>query len=110
MPVLHRFDSAKSWPRDCADRQITPRRLLGSANHLSERRLGNLLRFAFAISRSSSSLIDRTICLEAPLRLDLGRLPRFADKAAPAAICCFFDFALGIASSKPGVRAKRTQR
>jgi hypothetical protein len=24
---------------------------------------------------------------------DLLRFPRFADKAAPAAICCFFDFA-----------------
>jgi hypothetical protein len=27
------------------------------------------------------------------LRLEIGRSPRFADKAAPAAICCFFDFA-----------------
>jgi hypothetical protein len=27
------------------------------------------------------------------LRLDIERSPRFADKAAPAAICCFFDLA-----------------
>jgi len=31
--------------------------------------------------------------LDAPLRDDLLRRPRFAAKAAPAAICCFFDFA-----------------
>ena len=30
---------------------------------------------------------------EAPLSDDLGRFPRLADNAAPAAICCFFDFA-----------------
>jgi hypothetical protein len=31
--------------------------------------------------------------LEAPLSDDFDRLPRFAASAAPAAICCFFDFA-----------------
>jgi hypothetical protein len=31
--------------------------------------------------------------LEAPLNFDLLVRPRLAAKAAPAAICCFFDFA-----------------
>lgn len=31
--------------------------------------------------------------LEAPRKEDLLRRPRLADKAAPAAICCFLDFA-----------------
>ena len=30
---------------------------------------------------------------EAPLSDDFERFPRFAGSAAPAAICCFFDFA-----------------
>ena len=51
------------------------------------------LRFVFAIFRSSVSLIDLAIWLDAPLSDDLERLPRFAASAAPAAICCFFDFA-----------------
>jgi len=38
-------------------------------------------------------LIDLYIPREAPLSDDLERLPRFAESAAPAAICCFFDFA-----------------
>jgi hypothetical protein len=38
-------------------------------------------------------LIDLYIPREAPLSEDLERLPRFAASAAPAAICCFFDFA-----------------
>jgi hypothetical protein len=51
------------------------------------------LRLVFAILRSSALLIDLYIPLEAPLSEDLERLPRFAASAAPAAICCFFDFA-----------------
>jgi len=47
----------------------------------------------FAIFRSSLSLIELAIPREAPLSDDLERLPRFAASAAPAAICCFFDFA-----------------
>lgn len=54
---------------------------------------GSLLRLVFAKSLSCFSLIDFTICLEAPFRDDLGVSPRFAANAAPAAICCFFDFA-----------------
>jgi hypothetical protein len=46
-----------------------------------------------AILRSSALLIDLYIPREAPLSDDLERFPRFAESAAPAAICCFFDFA-----------------
>ena len=49
--------------------------------------------YLFAILRSSLSLIDFAIWRDAPLSDDLERLPRFAASAAPAAICCFFDFA-----------------
>ena len=56
-------------------------------------RVGFPLRFVFAIFRSSLSLIDLAIWRDAPLSDDLERLPRFAASAAPAAICCFFDFA-----------------
>src|SRR2546430_15995477 len=57
---------------------------------------GLFFRFVPAILFSSSLLIDSYILLEAPLRLDLPRSPRLADSAAPAAICCFFEVALGI--------------
>ena len=56
-------------------------------------RVGFPLRLVFAILRSSVLLIDLYIPREAPLSDDLDRLPRFAASAAPAAICCFFDFA-----------------
>jgi hypothetical protein len=56
-------------------------------------RVGFPLRFVFAILRSSLSLIDFAIWRDALLSDDLERLPRFAASAAPAAICCFFDFA-----------------
>jgi hypothetical protein len=46
-----------------------------------------------AIRRSSALLIDLYIPREAPLSEDFERLPRLAASAAPAAICCFFDFA-----------------
>src|SRR3546814_168160 len=36
---------------------------------------------------------------EAPRRLDFDVLPRLAASAAPAAICCFFDFAFAIGCS-----------
>jgi hypothetical protein len=51
------------------------------------------LRVVFAMRRSSFSLIDLTMSREAPLRLDFDRSPRLAASAAPAAICCFLDFA-----------------
>ena len=56
-------------------------------------RRGRLRRLVLAILRSSLSLIDVAMPREAPLRRDLETLPRFAANAAPAAICCFFDFA-----------------
>jgi hypothetical protein len=37
--------------------------------------------------------MDLNMLLEAPLREDLLLFPRLAARAAPAAICCFFDFA-----------------
>jgi hypothetical protein len=54
---------------------------------------GISLRLVLAKSLSCFSDIDRSICFEAPLRLDFERFPRFAANAAPAAICCFFDLA-----------------
>jgi hypothetical protein len=55
--------------------------------------VGNFLRLVLAKSRSCFSLIDLTICLEAPCSDDLDRFPRLAARAAPAAICCLFDLA-----------------
>ena len=43
------------------------------------------------MSLSCFSDIDSAIFFEAPLRLDFFRSPRLAARAAPAAICCFFD-------------------
>jgi hypothetical protein len=37
--------------------------------------------------------MDSAICFDAPFRLDFLVSPRLAAKAAPAAICCFLDFA-----------------
>jgi hypothetical protein len=54
--------------------------------------VGLPFRLVFAILRSSDWLIDSYMPLE-PLREDFLRSPLFAAKAAPAAICCFFDFA-----------------
>jgi hypothetical protein len=68
--------------------------------------VGFPLRFVFAILRSSLLLIDLAIWRDAPLSDDLERLPRFAASAAPAAICCFFDFA-GIHNL---IRAPRLKR
>jgi hypothetical protein len=55
--------------------------------------VGFPLRLVLAILRSSDLLIDFAIWRDAPLSDDLERLPRLAESAAPAAICCFFDFA-----------------
>jgi hypothetical protein len=51
------------------------------------------LRLVLAILRSSFLVIDLYIPREAPLSEDLECWPRLAASAAPAAICCFFDFA-----------------
>lgn len=67
-------------------------------------RFGSFFRSTLAMSWSSFSLIDLTMPFEAPLRLDFGRSPRLAERAAPAAICCFLDFALAMQ------REQRTRR
>ena len=54
---------------------------------------GKLFRFVCAILRSSPSLIDSAIWREAPRKDPRDCTPRFAAKAAPAAICCFLLFA-----------------
>jgi hypothetical protein len=59
--------------------------------------VGSFLCSVLAKSLSCCSDIDSAIFFEAPLRLDIGRLPCLAAKAAPAAICSFFDRA-GISS------------
>jgi hypothetical protein len=55
--------------------------------------LGRFFRLVLANSLSCFLLIDLAICLEAPLSEDFLISPRLAASAAPAAICCFFDFA-----------------
>jgi hypothetical protein len=52
---------------------------------------GRDLRGVAANSRSSRSDMESTISLEAPFSFDLGVSPRLAERAAPAAICCFLD-------------------
>ena len=54
---------------------------------------GRFFRLVLAKSFNCFSLIDSAICFDAPLREDFFLSPRFAASAAPAAICCFFDFA-----------------
>ena len=56
-------------------------------------RVGNFLRLVLATFRSSFRLIDLYMLLDAPRSDDFDFLPRLAASAAPAAICCFFDFA-----------------
>src|SRR5688572_12031601 len=53
-------------------------------------RVGSFLRFALAMRSSSFPLMDFAMLREAPFRLDFDRSPRLAERAAPAAICCFF--------------------
>jgi hypothetical protein len=64
---------------------------------------GRFFRFVLAIFFKSFSLIDSYILFEAPFSDDFFRSPSFADSAAPAAICCFFDFAFGIFRSLPSI-------
>ena len=56
-------------------------------------RVGKPLRFVLAKRRSSFRLIDLYIRRDAPRSEDFDRRPRLAESAAPAAICCLFDFA-----------------
>jgi hypothetical protein len=55
--------------------------------------VGFPLRFVEAIFLSSVLLIELYILFDAPFNDEALRLPLFAANAAPAAICCFFDFA-----------------
>jgi hypothetical protein len=55
--------------------------------------VGSPLRFVPAIFSSSFLLIDPAMLRDAPFKEALLLLPRFAARAAPAAICCFLDFA-----------------
>jgi hypothetical protein len=55
--------------------------------------VGSFFRLVLAKSLSCFSDMDLAISFDAPLRLDLLVSPRLAANAAPAAICCFFDFA-----------------
>jgi hypothetical protein len=64
-------------------------------------RFGSPLRLVCAIFLSSPVLIEFAIWREAPLSELLGRIPRLADSAAPAAICCFLDLA-GMAQPSAG--------
>jgi hypothetical protein len=54
---------------------------------------GLSFRLVAAISSSCCSFIDSYIDLEAPLSVLTFFSPRFAERAAPAAICWAFDFA-----------------
>src|SRR5207248_6077174 len=56
-------------------------------------RVGRFLRLVLATLRRSFRLIDLWMLLDAPRSDDFDRLPRLAASTAPAAICCFFDFA-----------------
>jgi hypothetical protein len=83
------------------------------ATYFLRERVGRILRLALAVRSSSGSLIDFTICREAPLSCDLGLSPRLAANAAPAAICCFFDFAgmrLPSFSGRPPSRFHQNKR
>jgi hypothetical protein len=51
------------------------------------------LRLVEAIFFSSDSLIDWAICFDGPFSELFDRSPRFAERAAPAAICWAFDLA-----------------
>ena len=65
--------------------------------------IGSFFRLVFAKSFSCFSDIDSAIFFDAPFRLDFLISPRRAARAAPAAICCFFDFA-GILSDRSAVK------
>jgi hypothetical protein len=66
-------------------------------------RSGFPLRLVDAISSSCFSDMDSSMPREAPLSLDFGVLPRFAESAAPAAFCWAPDLA-GIFMASPEVQ------
>jgi hypothetical protein len=56
-------------------------------------REGRRFRLVSASSFNSDCVIDFAMLRDAPRRLAFERSPRLAESAAPAAICCFLDFA-----------------
>jgi hypothetical protein len=54
------------------------------------------LRFVLARSSNCDLFIESCMLLEAPFKDDFFLVPFFAASAAPAAICCFWDFALAM--------------
>ena len=68
-------------------------------------RVGSFFRFALASRSSSFSLMEAAMLFDAPRSDDFDLSPRLAASAAPAAICCFLDFA-GITPlrSRPAAR------
>jgi hypothetical protein len=76
------------------------------------------LRFVFASFRNSLWLIELAILRDGSFSDDFERFPRLPASAAPAAICCFFDFAgtqkqfarharNGLAQASAGLRQKK---
>jgi hypothetical protein len=77
--------------------------------------VGSFLRFVEATFFSSFSLIEFAMLLLAPLSDDFDFSPRLAASAAPAAICCFFDFAgiqlfRGMLAARPSSAPRKTAR
>lgn len=93
--VMHRASSLLSKSRCLQRHRLGPTTLIKFSPVYRFRLffVGNVLRFVLANSRNCFLVIDFAICREAPLSDDFERSPRFAARAAPAAICCFFDFA-----------------
>ena len=81
--------AAAFFPTDFLDAVFVPLVLLEPAAFF----VGNFFRFVLASSSSCFLLIELAICFEAPFKEDLDLPPRFAESAAPAAICCFLDLA-----------------
>jgi hypothetical protein len=93
--VRFRTDSAMTPKWLGAPRRPSVRTVLAAeaTSYLELFFFGRFFRLVLAKSFNCFSLIDSAICFDAPLREDFFVSPRFAASAAPAAICCFFDFA-----------------
>src|SRR5690606_17384667 len=74
-------------------------------------RCGRLLRGTLAMRSSSRSVMDSTICLDAPRKRAFGISPRLAASAAPAAFCCCLDLAgMSLLHSRPLENATESGR